>query len=179
MSTSLKGKTIAILATDGVEQVELTDPREALEKAGAETELLSIKEGKIDGYNHLDKADSFKVDRLVSGASFEDFDALVLPGGVANPDNLRQDRAAVSFVRSFVEANKPVAAICHGPWLLVEANVVRGRTLTSFPSVKTDIVNAGGHWVDEEVCHDAPLITSRNPDDLKAFCGKIIEVVGR
>jgi protease I len=179
MSASLKGKKVAFLATDGVEQVELTDPREALEKAGAATELVSIKEGSIDGYHHLDKGDTFKVDKLVGDVDFNDYDALVLPGGVANPDELRQDRAAVAFARSFVEAGKPVAAICHAPWLLVEANVVRGRTLTSFPSVKTDIVNAGGHWVDEKVCHDAPLITSRNPDDLEAFSGKIIEVLGQ
>ncbi|MCK7545586.1 type 1 glutamine amidotransferase [Marinobacter bryozoorum] len=179
MSASLKGKKVAFLATDGVEQVELTDPREALEKAGAETELVSIKEGSIDGFHHLDKGDTFKVDKLVGDVDFNDYDALVLPGGVANPDELRQDRAAVAFARSFVEAGKPVAAICHAPWLLVEANVVRGRTLTSFPSVKTDIVNAGGHWVDEKVCHDAPLITSRNPDDLEAFSGKIIEVLGQ
>ena len=179
MSASLKGKKVAFLATDGGEQVELTDPREALEKAGAETELVSIKEGSIDGFHHLDKGDTFKVDKLVGDVDFNDYDALVLPGGVANPDELRQDRAAVAFARSFVEAGKPVAAICHAPWLLVEANVVRGRTLTSFPSVKTDIVNAGGHWVDEKVCHDAPLITSRNPDDLEAFSGKIIEVLGQ
>ncbi|SET85933.1 type 1 glutamine amidotransferase domain-containing protein [Marinobacter segnicrescens] len=178
MSASLKGKKVAFLATDGVEQVELTDPREALEKAGAETELVSIKEGSIDGFHHLDKGDTFKVDKLVGDVDFNDYDALVLPGGVANPDELRQDRAAVAFARSFVEAGKPVAAICHAPWLLVEANVVRGRTLTSFPSVKTDIVNAGGHWVDEKVCYDAPLITSRNPDDLEAFSSKIIEVLG-
>ncbi|GGY62283.1 type 1 glutamine amidotransferase domain-containing protein [Marinobacter zhanjiangensis] len=179
MSTSLKGKKIAFLATDGVEQVELTDPREALEKAGADIELLSIREGRIDGYHHLDKGGSFQVDKLVGDAESSDYDALVLPGGVANPDALRQDHAAVAFVRDFVEAGKPVAAICHAAWLLVEANVVRGRNLTSFPSVKTDIVNAGGHWVDEQVCHDAPLITSRNPGDLEAFSGKIIEVVGR
>lgn len=146
MSTSLKGKKIAFLATDGVEQVELTDPREALEKAGADIELLSIREGRIDGYHHLDKGDSFQVDKLVGDAESSDYDALVLPGGVANPDALRQDHAAVAFVRDFVEAGKPVAAICHAAWLLVEANVVRGRNLTSFPSVKTDIVNAGGHW---------------------------------
>ncbi|MFC4257811.1 type 1 glutamine amidotransferase domain-containing protein [Marinobacter lacisalsi] len=179
MSTALKGKKIAFLATDGVEQVELTAPREALEKAGADIDLLSIKEGSIDGYHHLDKGDPFKVDKLVSDAESGDYDALVLPGGVANPDALRQDHAAVAFVRDFVDAGKPVAAICHAPWLLVEANVVRGHTLTSFPSVKTDIVNAGGHWVDEQVCHDGPLITSRNPGDLDAFSNRIIEVVGR
>lgn len=177
MSASLKGKKIAFLATDGVEQVELTQPWEELGKAGATTELISIKEGKIDGYHHLDKGDSFKVDRQANDVEFTDYDALVLPGGVANPDELRQDHAAVALVRSFVEAGKPVAAICHAPWLLVEANVVRGLNLTSFPSVKTDVVNAGGHWVDQEVCHDAPLITSRNPHDLDAFCGKIIEVL--
>lgn len=178
MSASLKGRKIAILATDGVEQVELTDPREALEKAGASTELVSIREDSIKGYHHLDKGDTFKVDRRVSDVESGNYDALVLPGGVANPDALRQDLAAVALVRSFVEASKPVAAICHAPWLLVEANVVRGRTLTSYPSVKTDIVNAGGHWVDEQVCHDAPLITSRNPKDLEAFSRKIIEVLG-
>lgn len=130
--------------------------KEALEKAGAETELVSIKEGSIDGFHHLDKGDTFKVDKLVGDVDFNDYDALVLPGGVANPDELRQDRAAVAFARSFVEAGKPVAAICHAPWLLVEANVVRGRTLTSFPSVKTDIVNAGGHWVDERSATTRP-----------------------
>lgn len=178
MSASLTGKKIAFLATDGVEQVELTEPREALEKAGATIELISIKEGSIDGYNHLEKADSFKVDHQVSNVSYNDYDALVLPGGVANPDELRQDESAVAFARSFIEAGKPVAAICHGPWLLVEADVVRDRKLTSFPSIKTDIINAGGKWVDKEVCYDAPLITSRKPDDLKAFSDKIIEVVG-
>lgn len=179
MSNPLDGKKIAFLATDGVEQVELTQPWEALEKAGATLTLLSIKEDPVAGYHHLDKGNTFQVDRLVGDGASTDFDALVLPGGVANPDALRQDQAAVEFVREFIEAGKPVAAICHAPWLLVEADVVRGRTLTSFPSVKTDIINAGGNWVDETVCYDAPLITSRNPGDLDAFCDRIIEVVGQ
>ncbi|SFR64427.1 protease I [Marinobacter daqiaonensis] len=179
MTNQLQGKTIAFLATDGVEQIELTQPWETLRDAGARVELLSVKTGKIQGYNHLDKADQFPVDGQVKDVSFEDYDALVLPGGVANPDALRMDQSAVAFVRSFVEADKPVAAICHAAWLLVEADVVRGRTLTSFPSVQTDIANAGGKWVDETVCHDDPLITSRKPDDLDDFCNRIIEVVGR
>ncbi len=179
MTTELQGKKIAFLATDGVEQIELTRPWEDLKKAGAEVELLSIKEGSIDGYHHLDKADSFPVDKVLSDASFTNYDALVLPGGVANPDALRLDKSAVAFTRSFVEAGKPIAAICHGPWLLVEADVVKGKTLTSFPSLQTDISNAGGSWANESVCHDGGLITSRKPDDLDDFCNKIIEVVGQ
>jgi len=169
MASELRGKRIAFLATDGVEQVELTKPWEAVKKAGGQPELLSIKSGQIQGVNHTDKADTFPVDRLVAGVHAADYDALVLPGGVANPDVLRMDKDAVRFVRAFFEAGKPVAAICHGPWTLVEADVVRGRTLTSWPSLRTDIRNAGGTWVDQEVVVDSGLVTSRKPDDLPAF----------
>ena len=171
----LDGKKIAFLATDGVEQVELTEPWKAVEREGAEPKLVSLEEGKIQGFEHLDKADQFDVDLAVKGADASDFDGLVLPGGVANPDFLRSDDAAVAFVRAFFEAGKPVGAICHGPWTLVEAGVVDGLTLTSWPSLKTDIRNAGGEWVDEEVHVDRGLTTSRNPDDLPAFCHKIVE----
>lgn len=175
MAEQLAGKRIAFLATDGFEQVELTKPWEALKAAGADVELVSLHEGSIQGMHHMDKADEFEVDSLVSEADVKDYDGLVLPGGVANPDELRTDKNAVSFVRGFFESKKPIAAICHGPWTLVEADVVRGRTLTSWPSLKTDIENAGGHWVDEEVVVDDGLVTSRKPDDLQAFCAKAIE----
>jgi protease I len=158
-----------------VEQVELLEPWRAVESAGGEPELLSIQPGKIQGFDHLDKGEEFSVDKHVSQAEVEDYDGLVLPGGVANPDLLRADEDAVRFVKSFFEAGKPVGAICHGPWMLVEADVVRGRKLTSWPSLKTDISNAGGKWVDEEVVVDAGLVSSRKPDDLPAFCAKIIE----
>ena len=171
----LEGKRIAILATDGVEQVELTEPRAALEAAGAEVDLLSIRSGEIQGMNHIDKGDRFPVDELVADADVSDYDGLLLPGGVVNPDELRTDERAVRFVKQFFESEKPVAAICHGPWTLVEADVVRGRTLTSWPSLKTDIENAGGQWVDSEVQVDRGLVTSRKPDDLPAFCAKAIE----
>ena len=171
----LDGKKIAFLATDGVEQIELTEPRKAVEQEGAETQLVSLEEGEIQGYEHLDKADRFQVDATVKDVSADDFDGLVLPGGVANPDFLRADEDAVAFVRAFVEAGKPVGAICHGPWTLVEAGVVDGLTLTSWPSLKTDIRNAGGNWVDEEVHVDRGLTTSRNPDDIPAFNAKIVE----
>jgi len=177
MSKRLAGKTVAILATDGVEQIELTRPREELESAGAKVELVSIKSGSIDGYHRLDKADRFNVDKSVQQALVEDYDALVLPGGVANPDALRLDKDAVAMVARFVEEGKPVAAICHAPWLLIEAGVVKGKTLTSFPSLQTDINNAGGHWVDQELCHEGGLITSRRPGDLDAFCSKLLEAV--
>ena len=173
----LSGKRVAFLATDMFEQVELTEPWNALEQAGATVELLSIKEGEIQGFDHYDKADTFRVDRSVTDASDDEYDALVLPGGVGNPDKLRMDEGAVRFVREFVESGKPVAAICHGPWTLVEADVVRGRKLTSYPSVRTDIRNAGGQWVDEEVVVDAGLVTSRGPQDLPAFIEKTIEEV--
>jgi protease I len=171
----LQGKKIAFGATDGVEQVEYTEPRKAVEQAGAEAHLISLQSGEIQGFNHLDKGDKFPVDKSVSEASVDEYDGLVLPGGVANPDVLRADRDAVQFVRSFFEAGKPVASICHGAWTLVEADVVRGRTLTSWPSIKTDIRNAGGTWVDEEVHTDRGLVTSRKPDDLPAFNAKIVE----
>src|SRR3954468_8425683 len=175
MADELKGTRIAFLATDMVEQVELTGPWEALTGAGAELELVSLQDGKIQGFNHYDKADTFKVDRTVEEARASDYDALVLPGGIGNPDTLRMDENAVSFVRDFFEQGKPVGAICHAPWTLVEAGVVRGRTLTSFPSLQTDIRNAGGNWVDEEVHVDSGLVTSRKPDDLPAFNKKLIE----
>ena len=171
----LRGKRIAFLATDMVEQVELTEPWKAVEEAGGQPELVSLEEGEIHGFNHYDKADTFPVDRVVSEVSTDDYDALVLPGGVGNPDTLRMDEDAVRFARGFVEGGKPVAVICHGPWTLVEADVVRDRTLTSFPSVKTDIRNAGGNWVDQEVVVDDRLISSRRPDDLPAFCAKLVE----
>jgi protease I len=175
MANELQGKHIAFLAADMVEQVELTEPWKALEQAGAKLELVSLEEGEIQGFNHYDKAGSFKVDKTVEEASANDYDALVLPGGVGNPDNLRQDENAVHFVRDFFEQGKPVGAICHAPWTLVETGVVRGRTLTSFPSLQTDIRNAGGNWVDEEVHVDNGLVTSRKPDDLPAFNRKLIE----
>jgi deglycase len=171
----LQGKKIAFLATDGVEQVEYTEPRKAVEQAGATAHLVSLKPGQIQGFNHLDKGDTFPVDKAVSEASADDYDGLVLPGGVANPDRLRTDKDAVRFVRSFFEAGKPVGVICHGPWTLVEADVVKGRTLTSWPSLRTDIENAGGAWVDEQVHTDRGLVTSRKPDDLPAFNAKIVE----
>jgi protease I len=178
VADQLQGKKVAFLATDGVEQIEYTEPRKAIEQAGAQAQLVSLKPGEIQGFNHLDKGDRFPVDVAVSGTSADDYDALVLPGGVANPDLLRTNRDAVRFVRSFFEAGKPVSAICHGPWTLVEAGVVRGRTLTSWPSLRTDIENAGGTWVDEQVHVDRGLVTSRKPDDLPAFNAKTIEEIG-
>ena len=176
MATELQGKKIAFLvANEGVEQVELTEPWKAVEQAGGTPELISLEDGEVQAFNHLDKADTFKVDKTVSEADASDYDGLVLPGGVANPDFLRMDEDAVGFVRSFFEQAKPVGAICHGPWTLVEADVVRGRTLTSWPSLKTDLENAGATWVDEEVHVDEGLTSSRNPDDLPAFCAKIVE----
>jgi protease I len=177
MPNRLEGKKIAFLATDGVEQVELTEPWKAVEQEGGEPELVSLESGEIQGFDHLDKGRTFPVDRTVSDAKADDYDGLVLPGGVANPDFLRADEDAVSFTRAFFEAGKPVAAICHGPWTLVEADVVRGRTLTSWPSLRTDIENAGGDWVDEEVHVDSGLVTSRKPDDLPAFCDKLVEEI--
>jgi protease I len=171
----LDGKTIAFLATDGVEEVELTEPRKAVEAEGADTELISLKKGEFQGFDHLDKDQVFTADKAVKDARADDYDGLVLPGGVANPDFLRADQDAVRFVRGFVEAKKPVGAICHGPWTLVEADVIKGRTLTSWPSLQTDIRNAGATWVDEEVHVDQGLVTSRKPDDLPAFNAKIVE----
>ena len=171
----LKGKKVAIVAADMVEQVELVEPRKALEAAGAETELISLKPGEIRGFNHFDPADTFKVDRTAEEVDASEFDALLLPGGVGNPDQLRGDENVVSFVRDFFEAGKPVAVICHGPWTVVEAGVVKGRKLTSWPTLQTDIRNAGGRWVDQEVVVDQGLVTSRKPDDIPAFNAKMIE----
>lgn len=173
--SKLKGKKIAFLATDGFEQVELTKPWEAIKNAGAEVELVSLKEGEIQGVHHDEKGDKFEVDKTLASVSASDYDGLVLPGGVFNPDALRMDEDAVSFVRDFFEQHKPVAAICHGPWLLVEADVVQGRRVTSWPSVSTDLKNAGAKWVDEECVCDQGLVTSRNPDDIPAFVEKAIE----
>jgi protease I len=173
----LDGKSVAFLATDGVEQVELTEPWKKVEEEGGTPQLVSLESGEIQGFNHLDAGDTFSVDRTVQEASESDYDGLVLPGGVANPDFLRMDENAVSFVRSFFEAQKPVAVICHGPWTLVEADVVRGRRITSWPSIQTDIRNAGGNWVDEEVVVDNGLVSSRRPDDLPAFCAKMAEEI--
>lgn len=176
MPNELQGKRIAFLAADGVEKVELEQPRAALEGAGAQTEILSLKAGEIQAREHdLEPAGKFAVDRAVSDASVAEFDGLVLPGGTVNPDKLRADESAVSFVREFVESGKPVAAICHGPWTLVEAGVAAGRTLTSYPSIRTDLRNAGAKVVDEEVVVDGNLISSRSPRDLQAFCSTIIK----
>ena len=176
MPGQLNGRKVAILATDGVEQVELVEPRKALEAAGATVHLVAPKTGTIQGMNHDEKADQLEVDRALADANARDYDALMLPGGVANPDALRQDSKAVAFVRAFFEADKPVAAICHAAWLLVEADVVRGRTLTSWPSLKTDIRNAGGDWVDQAVVVDEKLVTSRKPADLPQFNAKVVSL---
>ena len=178
MADELQGKTVAFLvANEGVEQVELTRPWEAIEAAGATPELIAPVEGRVQAFNHLDKGDRFDVTRSVASADPQSYDGLVLPGGVANPDVLRTVPEAVEFARAFFEAGKPVAAICHAPWTLIEAGVVDGRTLTSWPSLKTDIRNAGGNWVDEEVHVDSGLVTSRKPDDLDAFCAKAVEEI--
>ena len=175
MAADLQGKRVAILAADGVERVELEQPREVLDKAGARTEVLSVDEGEIQAReNDLDPAGTFGVDGLVAEASVADYDALVLPGGTVNPDKLRVDEDAVAFVRDFVESGKPVAAICHGPWTLIEAGVATGRTLTSFPSIRTDLRNAGAEVIDQDVVVDGNLITSRSPEDLPAFCDTIV-----
>jgi protease I len=183
MSHELNGKTIAFLvANEGVEQVELTEPWQAVKNAGGTPRLVSVEPGEVQAFNHLDKADTFAVDETVVNTDVSSYDALVLPGGVANPDFLRTQPPAVAFAKGFFDASKPVAVICHGPWTLVEAGVVDGRTLTSWPSLRTDIRNAGGHWVDEEVqvCTDGPnvLVSSRKPDDLKAFCQTFVEEFG-
>jgi protease I len=175
MSNELKDKKVAFLAAEGVEQVELTEPWKAVEQAGGTPELISVEEGHVQAFNHLDKADTFAVDKTAAEADASDYDGLVLPGGVANPDFLRTDEDALNLVRAFFEQAKPVAVICHGPWTLVEADVVRGRTITSWPSVRTDLRNAGANWVDEEVHVDQGLVSSRKPDDLPAFCAKLVE----
>jgi len=175
VADKLQGKRVAFLATDMVEQVELTEPWQAVKNEGATPELISLEEGEIQGFNHYDKADKFKVDRTVEEASADDYDALVIPGGVGNPDAMRMDENAVKLVRDFFEQGKPVGVICHGPWMLVEAGVMRGRRVTSWPSLRTDILNAGGEWVDEQVVVHNGLVTSRKPDDLPAFNEKIVE----
>ena len=177
MASQLKGRKVAFLATDGVEQVEFTAPWNALKQAGADVVLVSDKTGEIQSVNHGEKGEKLRVDLEVTKATARDFDALVLPGGVANPDKLRTNKDAVGLVRGFMELDKPVAAICHGPWLLVEADAVRGRTITSWPSLETDIKNAGGAWVDKQVQLDQKLLTSRKPDDLPAFCARLVELL--
>ena len=177
MASNLSGKKIAILATDGFEQSELMEPRKALDQAGATTEVISPKTGEIKGWNHKQWGESVRVDKELAQANPEDYAALVLPGGVMNPDHLRMEPAAVDFVRKFVASGKTVAAICHGPWLLVEAGVVKGKTVTSWPSLKTDLKNAGAEWVDQEVSKDGQFITSRKPDDIPAFSRTIIDTL--
>ncbi len=175
MSSRLSDKTIAFaVANEGVEQIELTDPWNAVEEAGGTPKLIAPESGKVQGFDHLDKADTFDVDETFDSALVDDYDGLVLPGGVANPDALRLDENAVDFIKAFVESGKPVAAICHAPWTLVEADVVRGRSVTSWPSLRTDLQNAGATWTDDEVVVDGNLITSRKPDDLPAFCAKAV-----
>ena len=176
MATNLKGIRVAILATDGVEQVELLEPRKALDDAGAITQVVSLKSGKIKGWNHTEWGEEIPVDVSLESAKPEDYNALLLPGGVINPDHLRLDPKAVNFVKHFTDAGKPVAAICHGPWTLVEADAVRGHTMTSWPSLKTDLKNAGAHWEDKEVIRDGKLVTSRKPDDLPAFNREMISM---
>jgi protease I len=177
MAEQLNGKKIAILATDGFEQVELTEPKKALEQAGATTQVISPKSGEIKGWKFTDWGDKVKVDKTLDQARASDYDALVLPGGVINPDHLRMEPKALNFVKEFAQTGKPIAAICHGPWTLIEAGVVKGRTMTSWPSLKTDLKNAGANWVDDQVVMDGNLITSRKPDDIPAFSKKIIETV--
>jgi protease I len=176
MADELTEKTIAILAADGVERVELEQPRDAVQAAGARTELISLEAGEIQAMDHdLTPATTFAVEKAIADASVDDYDGLILPGGVANPDNLRTSPEVIAFLQAFFQTGKPVGVICHGPWTLVEADLVRGRTLTSYPSIRTDIRNAGGNVVDEEVVVDQGLVSSRNPDDLPAFCAKIVE----
>lgn len=175
MTQKLNGLKVAILVTDGFEQVELTEPKKALEEAGAETQIVSPEKGRVEGWNHFDAGDMFTVDVALDEADAGGYDALLLPGGVANPDQLRMNPKAVEFVKAFFDAGKPIAAICHGPWTLIEAGAVKGRTLTSWPSLKTDLRNAGAEWVDEEVVADNGLVTSRKPQDIPAFNQKMIE----
>jgi protease I len=175
MAASLKGKKVAIIAADMVERVELVEPRKALEDAGATTELISMERGEIEAFDHFDKSDKQKVDKAIDSADPSDYDALMIPGGVGNPDLMRGDKRMVAFTRAFFDEGKPVAAICHGPWMLVEADAVRGRKVTSWPTLQTDIRNAGGDWVDEKVVVDSGLVTSRKPDDIPAFNSKMIE----
>jgi protease I len=176
MADELQGKRIAFLmSNEGVEQVEYFEPRKAVEEAGAEVDVIATEPGQVQGFEHLDKAETWDADKATSEAKAEDYDGVVLPGGVANPDNLRADKDAVRFLREFFAAGKPVGAICHAPWMLIEADVIDGRKVTSYPSLQTDIRNAGGNWVDEEVVVDSGLVTSRKPDDIPAFNSKIVE----
>jgi len=175
MANNLQGKKVAILVANGFEQVEMTEPKKALEQAGAQTDIISPEKGEVKGWNHTEWGDSFPVDQQLDSANPQRYDALLLPGGVMNPDHLRVNQKAVAFVKSFAEAGKPIAAICHGPWTLIEAGAVKGRTMTSFPSIKTDLINAGARWTDQEVVTDNGLVTSRNPDDIPAFNRKMIE----
>jgi protease I len=175
MASELDGKRIAFLFTEGAEQAEVTEPLKAVRDAGADVDVISLEQGEVEMWNHFDKGDKIEAEKAVSDADASDYDGLVLPGGVANPDQLRGDQDAVRFVRAFFEQKKPVGVICHGPWMLVEAHVVNGRKVTSWPSVRTDLRNAGADWVDEEVVVDNGLVTSRKPDDLPAFCAKIVE----
>ena len=177
MAQTLNGVKVAILATDGFEQSELLEPRRALDEAGVKTEVISLKTGNIKGWNHKEWGESVRVDKTVDSVDAKQYDALLLPGGVMNPDNLRMDGKAVAFVKEFLDANKPVAAICHGPWTLIEAGAVKGRTLTSWPSLKTDIRNAGGNWIDREAVVDGNLVTSRNPKDIPAFNREIAKLL--
>jgi protease I len=176
MAGTLQGRKIAILATDGVEQVELTEPQKALRDAGADVTVVSLKSGTIQGMNHDQKGDKLPVDKTLADVTPEQFDGLVLPGGVANPDYLRVDKQAVAFVKSFAAGGKGIAAICHGPWTLIEADVVRGKKMTSWPSLQTDLRNAGANWVDEPMVQDGMLVTSRKPDDLKQFNKAMVEM---
>jgi protease I len=175
MADELKGKKIAFLFTEGAEQVEVTEPLKAVRDAGADVDVVSLEKGEIEMWNHFDKGDKVEADLAVDEADASSYDGLVLPGGVANPDQLRGDENAVKFVRAFFEQHKPVGVICHGPWTLIEADVVKGRKITSWPSLHTDLQNAGAEWVDEEVVVDEGLVSSRKPDDLKAFCAKLVE----
>lgn len=177
MANDLNGKRVAILATDGFEQVELTEPMKALQKAGARAEIISPKDGEIQGFNHHDKADTFPVDSTLQEAKPEDYDALMLPGGVINPDALRLEPDAIDFIRHFVEARKPIAAICHGPWTLINAGGAKGRRMTSWPSLEADLRNAGADWVDQAVVVDRGIVTSRKPQDLPDFCAAMIEEI--
>jgi protease I len=174
----INGKKVAILVAEGFEQSEMVKPRQALEQAGADTAIVSPAQGEVQGWNHFDKGDRFQVDVPLEQAKAEDFDALLLPGGVANPDQLRAQPKAVQFVKRFVDAGKPVGVICHGPWTLIEAGAVKGRTMTSWPSLKTDLTNAGAKWVDQEVVVDRGIVSSRKPDDIPAFSRKLIEEIG-
>jgi protease I len=174
-NANLSGKKVAILVADGFEQVEMTEPKQALERAGAQTQIISPAQGKVKGWQHTEWGDQFSVDVPLAQARADDYDALLLPGGVMNPDKLRANKQAVQFVKAFVDAGKPIAAICHGPWTLIEAGAVSGRTITSYPSLQTDLRNAGANWVDQEVVTDQGLVTSRKPDDIPAFNRKMIE----